>query len=102
MNQRNRNQLNRDKKAQDERLNSNEQLLKDKINEWERQKNNLPQEQKNRREAIQRQIEEKNREMAVQQERINYYHDQNINGEGDYEENKNAMKQAGDKRTQLS
>lgn len=81
MNQRNRNQLNKDKKAQDERLNSNEQLLKDKINEWERQKNNLPQEQKNRREAIQRQIEEKNREMAVQQERINYYHDQSLNGE---------------------
>lgn len=40
--------------------------------------------------------------MAVEQERVNYYHDQNINGEGDYEENRKKQKEHGEKRVQLS
>ena len=40
--------------------------------------------------------------MAVEQERINYYHDQNINGEGDYDENAKKQKEHGEKRVKLS
>jgi len=40
--------------------------------------------------------------MAVQQERINYYHDLNIDGEGNYDENKAAMDKAGKERVKLS
>lgn len=83
-------------------MDADEKLLKDKISELESQKGNLPQYQKNRREAIQRQIAEKNRLMEVEQERINYYHDQNINGEGDYDENAKKQTEHGKKRVQLS
>lgn len=102
LNQRNKAQLEKEKRVQDERLRVDEQLLKDKIREWESQRGNLPRDQQNRLAAIQKQIDEKNREMAVQQERINYYHDQNLNGEGDYDKNREAMKKAGDERVRLS
>lgn len=102
MNFRNRNQLRKQRKLQEQQLDADEKLLKDKISELESQKGNLPQYQKNRRESIQRQIDETNRLMAVEQERINYYHDQNINGEGDYDENAKKQKEHGEKRVKLS
>lgn len=53
MNQRNRYQLNKQRKVQEEQLNADENLLKGKIKEWENQKARLPIEQKNRITAIQ-------------------------------------------------
>lgn len=102
MNFRNRNQLRKQRKLQEQQLDADAKLLKDKISELESQKGNLPQYQKNRRESIQKQIDEKNRLMAVEQERINYYHDQNINGKGDYDENAKKQKEHGEKRVKLS
>lgn len=102
LNQRNKYQLNKQRKVQEAQLNADENLLKGKIAEWENQKARLPIEQKNRITAIQNQIAEKNRLMAVERERVNYYHDQNINGEGDYEENAKKQKEHGDKLVQLS
>ena len=40
--------------------------------------------------------------MAVLQERINYYYEQNLNNEGDYNKNVEAMTKAGKERTELS
>lgn len=102
LNQRNKYQLNKQRKIQEQQLDADAKLLKDKISELESQKGNLPQYQKNRIKAIQKQIEEKNREMAVQQDRINYYYDLNLKNEGDYEKNEEAKKRAGEERARLS
>ena len=67
MNFRNRNQLRKQRKLQEQQLDADAKLLKDKISELESQKGNLPQYQKNRRDAIQRQIDETNRLMEVEQ-----------------------------------